>query len=141
MAGPLNTGQQIMTDLFIQLLPVTIYVLCHLAYPTKNLVMMIHKTAPCASRENFASFNIKESRDTRNLSENCKTKPKIKRFELTSSRLFLPPLRLVVALSLFSDVSWVPPSGTPPTWLYKVNQRFKQLHRQSDLILTLTLSG
>ncbi len=46
MAGPLNTGQQIMTYLFIQLLPMTIYLLCHLAYPTKNLATMIHKMAP-----------------------------------------------------------------------------------------------
>jgi hypothetical protein len=36
----------IMTYLFIQLLPMTIYVLCHLAYPTKNLATMIHKMAP-----------------------------------------------------------------------------------------------
>ncbi len=35
-----------MTYLFIQLLPMTIYVLCHLAYPTKNLATTIHKTAP-----------------------------------------------------------------------------------------------
>jgi hypothetical protein len=46
MAGPLNTVQQIMTYLFIQLFPMTIYVLCHLAYPTKNLATTIHKTAP-----------------------------------------------------------------------------------------------
>ncbi len=35
-----------MTYLFIQLLPMTIYMLCHLAYPTKNLATTIHKTAP-----------------------------------------------------------------------------------------------
>ncbi len=35
-----------MTYLFIQLLPMTIYVLCHLTYPTKNLATTIHKTAP-----------------------------------------------------------------------------------------------
>jgi hypothetical protein len=46
MAGPLNTGQQIMTYLFIQLLPMTIYVLCHLAYPTNNLATTTQRTAP-----------------------------------------------------------------------------------------------
>jgi hypothetical protein len=52
MAGPLNTGQQIMTYLFIQLLPMTIYVLCHLAYPTKNFATMIQRTAPwCLKRK------------------------------------------------------------------------------------------
>ena len=35
-----------MTYLFIQLFPMTIYVLCHLAYPTKNLATTIHKMAP-----------------------------------------------------------------------------------------------
>ncbi len=35
-----------MTYLFIQLLPRTIYVLCHLAYPTKNLATTIPKTTP-----------------------------------------------------------------------------------------------
>ncbi len=99
----------------------TIYVLCHLAYPTKNLAMTIHKMAPWRLKRNLALFNVKLSRDIRNLSENCKAKPKIKRFELTSSQLLSPPLRLVVALSLFSDISWVPPSGTPPAWLSKVN--------------------
>jgi hypothetical protein len=46
MAGPLNTGQRIMTYLFIQLLPRTIYALCYLTYPAKNLVMTIQKMAP-----------------------------------------------------------------------------------------------
>ena len=35
-----------MTYLFIQLLHMTIYMLCHLAYPTKNLATTIHKMAP-----------------------------------------------------------------------------------------------
>jgi hypothetical protein len=35
-----------MTHIFIQLLPMTIYVLSHRAYPTKNLATTIHKTAP-----------------------------------------------------------------------------------------------
>jgi hypothetical protein len=91
--------------------------------------------------KNLALFNVKESRDTRNQSENCKTKPKIKRFKLTSSRLLLPPLRLVVVLSLFSNVSQVPPSRTPPAWLSKVNQCFNRRHRRSDSILTPTLLG
>jgi hypothetical protein len=138
MAGPLNTGQQIMTYLFIQLLPMTIYVLCHLAYPTKNLAMTIHKMAPWCLKEKPHVVQRKESRDTRSLSEKSKTKPKIKGFELTSFWLLLLPLRLVVALSFFSDVSQVPPSGTPPARLSKVNRRFNRHHRWSDLILTPT---
>ncbi len=35
-----------MTYLFIQLLPMTTYVLCHLAYLTKNLAKTIPKMAP-----------------------------------------------------------------------------------------------
>jgi hypothetical protein len=34
-----------MTYLFLLLLPTTIYVLCLLAYPTKNLTAMIQRTA------------------------------------------------------------------------------------------------
>ncbi len=45
MAGPLMTEQQVMTYLFLLLLPTTIYVLCLLAYPTKNLIAMIQRTA------------------------------------------------------------------------------------------------
>jgi hypothetical protein len=45
MAGPLDTGQQIMTYLFVQFLPITIFILCHLTYPTKSLAMTIHKMA------------------------------------------------------------------------------------------------
>jgi hypothetical protein len=36
MAGPLITEQQVMTYLFLLLLPTTIYVLCLLAYPTPH---------------------------------------------------------------------------------------------------------
>ncbi len=46
MAGPLDTGQQIMTYLFVQFLPIIIFILCHLAYPTKSLATTIHKMAP-----------------------------------------------------------------------------------------------
>ena len=45
MAGPLDTGQQIMTYLFVQFLPIIIFILCHLVYPTKSLAMTIHKMA------------------------------------------------------------------------------------------------
>ncbi len=57
MAGPSNTEQQVMTYLFLLLLPTTIYVLCLLAYPTKNLIVTIQRTAhwrlegkPCANQ-------------------------------------------------------------------------------------------
>ncbi len=35
-----------MTYLFIQLLPTTIYALCYLTYPTKNLITTIQRMAP-----------------------------------------------------------------------------------------------
>jgi hypothetical protein len=38
--------QQVMTYLFLLLLPTTIYVLCLLAYPTKNLIATIQRMAP-----------------------------------------------------------------------------------------------
>ncbi len=58
-------------------------------------------------------FDVKESRNTRNLLESCKTKPKAKRFELTCSRQFLPPSRLVVALRFFIRSFLGPPSWDP----------------------------
>jgi hypothetical protein len=141
MAGPLNTGQQFMTYLFIQFFPIIIFILCFLAYPTNNLATTISKTAPWRLWGNSCIFDVKESRNTRNLLESCKTKPKGKRFELTCSRPFFSPSRLVVALRFFSNVSQVPPPGTLPTWLFKVKRRFDRLHRWSDLILTPTLFG
>ncbi len=45
MAGLLFTEQQVMTYLFLLLLPTIIYVLCLLAYPTKNLIATIQRTA------------------------------------------------------------------------------------------------
>jgi hypothetical protein len=41
---------KIMTYLFVQFLPKIIFILCHLAYPTKSLAMTIHKTAPWCLR-------------------------------------------------------------------------------------------
>jgi hypothetical protein len=47
MAGPLKTGQQITTYLFLlQILPLIIFTLCHLAYLTKNLATRIQRMAP-----------------------------------------------------------------------------------------------
>jgi len=45
-AGPLDTGQQIFTYLFLNFLPTFIIILLHLAYPTKTLAMVIIKSAP-----------------------------------------------------------------------------------------------
>jgi hypothetical protein len=46
MAGLSNTGQQVMTYLLLlQILPQIIRTLCHLAYPTKNLVKTIQRAA------------------------------------------------------------------------------------------------
>ncbi len=138
MAGPLDTGQQIMIYLFVQFLPIIIFVLCHLAYPTKSLATTIHKMAPWRLR---GKPHVIRSKRAKNLLESCKTKPKAKCFELTCSRLFLLPLMLVVALRFFSNVAWVPPSGTLPTWLFKVKGCLNRLHRRSELTLTPTLSG
>ncbi len=52
MTGPLDTGQQIMTYLFIQFLPIIIFIPCFLAYPTNNLATMIFKMALWHLREN-----------------------------------------------------------------------------------------
>jgi hypothetical protein len=107
MAGPSNTGQQIMTYLFIKLLPMTIYVLCPLTHPTKNLATGIHKMAPWHLKGKTHIVQRKRvKRYTKPIRE-LQDKAKIKHFDLTSSQLFLPPLRLVVMLSLFSNVSWV----------------------------------
>ena len=45
-AGPLDTGQEIFTYLFLNILPFFILILLHLAYPTKTLATTIAKTAP-----------------------------------------------------------------------------------------------
>jgi hypothetical protein len=45
-AGPLDTGQEIFTYLFLNILPFFIFTLLHLAYPTKTLATTIAKTAP-----------------------------------------------------------------------------------------------
>ena len=45
-AGPLDTGQEIFTYLFLNILPIFIFILLHLAYPTKTLATTIAKTAP-----------------------------------------------------------------------------------------------
>ena len=54
-AGPLNTGQEILTYLYFNFLPVFIIILLHLAYPTKFVAKVITKSAfwrlrgrPCA---------------------------------------------------------------------------------------------
>ncbi len=52
MAGPLNTRQQFMTYLFVQFLPIIIFILCFLAYPTNDLTTMISKMAPWRIRRN-----------------------------------------------------------------------------------------
>jgi hypothetical protein len=80
MAGPLDTGHQILTYLFIQFLPIIIFILCFLAYPTNDLATTILRWHLGASRGTLALFDVKESRNTRNLLESCKTKPKAKRF-------------------------------------------------------------
>jgi hypothetical protein len=46
VAGPLYTGQEILTYLFFNILPIFIIILHHLAYPTKTLAMAITKSAP-----------------------------------------------------------------------------------------------
>jgi hypothetical protein len=45
-AGPLDTEQQIFTYLFLNFLPIFIFILLRLAYPTKTLATAIIKTAP-----------------------------------------------------------------------------------------------
>jgi len=45
-AGPLDTGQQIFTYLFLNFLPIFTFILLHLAYPTKTLATAIIKSAP-----------------------------------------------------------------------------------------------
>jgi hypothetical protein len=46
MAGPLDTGQQILTYLILNFLPIIIFTLIYLTYPTKPLAMAITKSAP-----------------------------------------------------------------------------------------------
>ena len=45
-AGPLGTGQEILTYLFFNILPIFIIILLHLAYPTKTLATAITKSVP-----------------------------------------------------------------------------------------------
>ncbi len=59
MAEPLYTGQQIMTYLFVQFLPIIIFILCHLAYLTKSLAMTISKMAPWCLRGNSCVVQCK----------------------------------------------------------------------------------
>ncbi len=51
-AGPLDTGQKILTYLFLNFLPTFIIILLHLAYPTKTLATAIVKSAPWRLRGN-----------------------------------------------------------------------------------------
>ena len=45
-AGPLDTGQEILTYLILNFLPIIIYTLIYLAYPTKTLATAITRLAP-----------------------------------------------------------------------------------------------
>jgi len=45
-AGPLDTGQKSFTYIFLNFLPIFIFILLHLAYPTKTLATAIIKSTP-----------------------------------------------------------------------------------------------
>jgi hypothetical protein len=83
MAGPIDTGQQIMTYLFIQFLPIIIPYCATLLTLPRAWQRQSTRRLLGASGGNLMLFDVKESRNTRNLLESFKTKPKAKGFELT----------------------------------------------------------
>jgi hypothetical protein len=141
IAGPLNTGQQFMTYLFVQFLPITILILCFLTYPTNNLATTISKTAPWHLWGNSRIVQRKRVKKYKKPVRELQNKAKSQMLQTYLFPAIFLPSRLAVALRFFSNVSQVPPSGTLPTWFFNVKQRFNQLHRQSDSILTPTLLG
>ncbi len=119
----------------------TIYVLCHLTYPTKNLVTMIQRTAPwCLKRKPCIARHKRVKRYKKPVR---KLQDKVRDHTLQTN-LFpaaFAAFRVGCHVESFLRRFSGPSIGTPPAWLSKVRRRFEQLHRRSDLILTLTLLG
>ncbi len=74
MAGPNNTGQQIVTHLFCHLLPIIIFNLAYLAIPREQaslhtVVVAFTIQQHGTSRGVLVVYVKRESRDTRSLSE------------------------------------------------------------------------
>jgi hypothetical protein len=98
----------------------TIYALCHLAYPTNNLATMIQRITPWRLKEKPPIAQRKRVKRYKKPVRELQDKAKNQMLRTYLFPAALPPLRLVVALSLLLDVSWAPPSETPTTWLSKV---------------------
>jgi hypothetical protein len=126
---------------FIQLLPMTIYMLCHLAYPTKNLATTIRKTAPWHLKGKPRGVQHKRFKRYKKPIRELQDKAKNQTLQTYLFPAAFATFKVGCCVESFIRRFSGPPSGTSTTWLSKVRQRFKQLHRWSDLILTLTLLG
>ncbi len=130
-----------MTYLFVQFLPIIIFILCHLAYPTKSLATAIHKMAPWRLRGNSCIVRYKRVKNYKKPVRKLQNKAKSQVLQTYLFPAIFAAFKVGCRVEVFSDLSRVLPSGTLPTWLFKVKQCFNRLHRRSDLILTPTLLG
>ncbi len=116
MAGPLDTGQEIVTRLLFHIIPIVIYQLIFLVLPEDPMLLRIlAKTSAWRLRGHPHGARPKRIK--------CFKKPKKKLISNMQDttikqqlptylvRHFLLPSRLVVALKLKSAVSFAPSSG------------------------------
>jgi hypothetical protein len=141
-AGPLDTGQ-LLTYLYLLLLPVIVLNLIRLAYPTEFVAKVIIKSAPWHLRGR--PHNTRRTRVKRYKIPVRKLQKKVKTYVeqpcgLTSFQRSSPPSRLVVVWSLFSDSSLV---NFAPTWPSKASKhqhpcRFDSIPTPFSLASTAT---
>jgi hypothetical protein len=140
-AGPLDTGQEILTYLFFNFLPIFIIILLYLAYPTKTLAIAITKLALWHLREKPCTICRTKIKRYKIPVRNHQVKNKasgatIRTYLFQHSSL---PTRLVVVPKFFSNASPVRPPGPNPIWPSKARRRSNLCPCWSDLILTPTL--
>ncbi len=134
MAGPLDTGQQIATYLFLHIIPLLLYHLVYLVLPEDPMSFrLLEKTIAQTSAwrlrghphdahpKRFKCFKKLKKKIVRKEIQDKQSSTRLRKSSpLTLCRHFSPPSRLVVASRTNSAVSFIPSSGLDGSWHTKV---------------------
>ncbi len=117
VAGPNQTGQQIATHLFLNILPIIILFLTCIAIPKdqallQTLVVLVQKTTAWRLQGCACGLCKKRVKRYKKLVKIDQESDRQQRQEYTFCLLFLPPSRLVVALNRISGNCGLPTART-----------------------------